>query len=317
MFNTVLIVDEVHQILLETLDKKGITYTYLPKISLSEAKNIINNYSGIIIRSKFKIDKEFIDLSPKLKIIGRVGAGLENIDTEYCRSKNIKVVNSPEGNRDAVGEHALGMILLLFNKLKQADLQIRNGIWDRENNRGIELAGKTIAIIGYGNMGSAFAKKLSGFDVNVIAYDKYKTNFSDKYVKEVTLNEVFENADVVSLHTPLTEETKYLINSNFIQKFKKPIYIINTARGQSLNIADLVSELKNGKVLGACLDVLEYEKLNFENIAGNNSSESFSYLLNSEKVVLSPHVAGWTDESYVKISKVIADKFIVFSQFYI
>ena len=312
MSNTVLIVDEVHQILLETLDKNGVTYTYLPKISLPEAKTIISSYFGIIIRSKFKIDKEFIDLSPKLKIIGRVGAGLENIDTEYCNNKNIKVVNSPEGNRDAVGEHALGMILSLFNKIKQADLQIRNSVWDRENNRGIELAGKTIGIIGYGNMGSAFAKKLSGFDVNVIAYDKYKTNFSDKYVKEVTLNEMFENVDIISLHTPLTDETKYLINSDFIQKFKKPIYIINTARGQSLNITDLVSELKNAKVLGACLDVLEYEKLNFENIASNNSSESFSYLLNSEKVVLSPHVAGWTDESYVKISKVIADKFISF-----
>ena len=312
MSNTVLIVDEVHQILLETLDKKGITYTYLPKISLPEAKAIISNYSGIIIRSKFKIDKDFIDLSPNLKIIGRVGAGLENIDTEYCNNKNIKVVNSPEGNRDAVGEHALGMILSLFNKIKQADLQIRNGVWDRENNRGIELAGKTIGIIGYGNMGSAFAKKLSGFDVNVMAYDKYKNNFSDKYVKEVTQNEIFKDADIISLHTPLTDETKYLINSDFIQKFKKPIYTINTARGQSLNIADLVNELKNGKVLGACLDVLEYEKLNFENIASNNSSESFSYLLKSEKVVLSPHVAGWTDESYVKISKVIADKFISF-----
>ncbi len=312
MSNTILIVDEVHKILLDILNRNNITYTYQPKITLAEAKAIISSYSGIIIRSKFKIDKKFIDLSPKLKIIGRVGAGLENIDTEYCNNKNIKVVNSPEGNKDAVGEHALGMILSLFNKLKQADLQIRNGIWDRENNRGIELAGKTIGIIGYGNMGSAFAKKLSGFDVNVIAYDKYKTNFSDKYVKEVELNEIFENADIISLHTPLTEETKYLINFEFIRNFKKQIYIINTARGQSLNIADLVNELKTGKILGACLDVLEYEKLNFENIANNNISDEYNYLLNSEKVILSPHVAGWTNESYVKISKIIAEKFTAF-----
>jgi len=312
MSNTVLIVDEVHQILLETLEKNNISYTYSPKINLSEAKAIISNYKGIIIRSKFKIEKEFIDKSKNLKIIGRVGAGLENIDIKYCSKKNIKVVNSPEGNRDAVGEHALGMILSLFNKLKQADLQIRNGVWDRENNRGIELAGKIVGIIGYGNMGSAFAKKLSGFDVKVIAYDKYKINYTDKYVKEVSLNELFEKADIISLHTPLTKETKYLINSDFISNFKKPIYIINTARGQSLNINNLVNELKNGNVLGACLDVLEYEKLNFENIANNNISESFSYLLSSDKVVLSPHVAGWTNESYVKISKIIADKFINF-----
>ena len=312
MANSILIVDEVHQILLEMLDEKAISYKYLPKINLSEAKEITSNYIGIIIRSKFKIDKEFIDLSQKLKIIGRVGAGLENIDLEYCKEKNIKVVNSPEGNRDAVGEHAIGMILSLFNKLKQADLQIREGVWNRETNRGIELAGKTVGIIGYGNMGSAFAKKLLGFDVNVIAYDKYKTNYSDDYVKEVSLNEIFEKTDILSLHTPLTEETKYLINSEFVKKFKKPIYIINTARGQSLNISDLVRDLKNKKVLGACLDVLEYEKLNFENIANNNSSESFTYLLKSDNVILSPHVAGWTDESYVKISKVIAEKFIDF-----
>jgi len=312
MANSILIVDEVHQILLEMLDEKAISYKYLPKINLSEAKEITSNYIGIIIRSKFKIDKEFIDLSQKLKIIGRVGAGLENIDLEYCKEKNIKVVNSPEGNRDAVGEHAIGMILSLFNKLKQADLQIREGVWNRETNRGIELAGKTVGIIGYGNMGSAFAKKLLGFDVNVIAYDKYKTNYSDDYVKEVSLNEIFEKTDILSLHTPLTEETKYLINSEFVKKFKKPIYIINTARGQSLNISDLVRDLKNKKVLGACLDVLEYEKLNFENIANNNSSESFTYLLKSDNVILSPHVAGWTNESYVKISKVIAEKFIDF-----
>ena len=312
MANSVLIVDEVHPILLEIFDKEGISYTYLPKITLSKAKKTTHDYSGIIIRSKFKIDKEFVDLSSNLKIIGRVGAGLENIDTNYCENKNIKVVNSPEGNKDAVGEHAIGMILSLFNKLKEADIEIRNGVWDRENNRGIELSGKTVAIIGYGNMGSAFAKKLSGFDVNVIAYDKYKTNYSNNFVKEVTLNDVFEQADIVSLHTPLTEETKYLINSDFINKFKKPIYIINTARGQSLNISDLVNELERGKVLGACLDVLEYEKLDFENIANNNISEPFTYLLNSEKVILSPHVAGWTNESYIKISKVIAEKFIKF-----
>jgi len=309
MFYNVLIVDEVHNVLLQSFDKNNIKYSYLPNITLDETINIISKYTGIIIRSKFKIDKKFINKATNLKIIGRVGAGLENIDVKYCNTKNIKVVNSPEGNRDAVGEHAIGMLLSLFNKLKNADTQIRNGIWDREINRGLELSGKTVGIIGYGNMGSAFAEKLSGFNVNVIAYDKYKNNFSNKFVKEVSLNEIFNKADILSLHTPLTEETKYLINTEFINKFRKKIYIINTARGASLNINNLVIAIKSGKVLGACLDVLEYENLNFENIITKNESEDFSYLLKSERVILSPHIAGWTNQSYIKISQIIADKF--------
>jgi D-3-phosphoglycerate dehydrogenase len=281
----------------------------LPKIKLDEVLQISKTISGIIIRSKFKIDKKFIDTAVNLKIIGRVGAGLENIDTQYCKVKNIEVVNSPEGNRDAVGEHALGMILSLFNNLNKCNNQLKLGIWDREGNRGIELSGKTVGIIGYGNMGSAFAEKLSGFNVNVIAYDKYKFNYSNNFAKETNLDEIFEKTDVLSIHTPQTEETINMINSEFISKFRKNIYIVNTARGKIVNTNDLVSQLKTGKILGACLDVLEFEKLNFEEIFGNNSSQSFNYLVNSEKVLLSPHVAGWTNESYYKISKIIANKF--------
>lgn len=309
MNNSVLIVDEVHPILLETFNQNNIQYTYLPKIKLDEVLQISKTISGIIIRSKFKIDKKFIDTAVNLKIIGRVGAGLENIDTQYCKVKNIEVVNSPEGNRDAVGEHALGMILSLFNNLNKCNNQLKLGIWDREGNRGIELSGKTVGIIGYGNMGSAFAEKLSGFNVNVIAYDKYKFNYSNNFAKETNLDEIFEKTDVLSIHTPQTEETINMINSDFISKFRKNIYIVNTARGKIVNTNDLVSQLKTGKILGACLDVLEFEKLNFEEIFGNNSSQSFNYLVNSEKVLLSPHVAGWTNESYYKISKIIANKF--------
>ncbi len=309
MNNSVLIVDEVHPILLETFNQNNIQYTYLPKIKLDEVLQISKTISGIIIRSKFKIDKKFIDTAVNLKIIGRVGAGLENIDTQYCKVKNIEVVNSPEGNRDAVGEHALGMILSLFNNLNKCNNQLKLGIWDREGNRGIELSGKTVGIIGYGNMGSAFAEKLSGFNVNVIAYDKYKFNYSNNFAKETNLDEIFEKTDVLSIHTPQTEETINMINSEFISKFRKNIYIVNTARGKIVNTNDLVSQLKTGKILGACLDVLEFEKLNFEEIFGNNSSQSFNYLVNSEKVLLSPHVAGWTNESYYKISKIIANKF--------
>ncbi len=309
MNNSVLIVDEVHPILLETFNQNNIQYTYLPKIKLYEVLQISKTISGIIIRSKFKIDKKFIDTAVNLKIIGRVGAGLENIDTQYCKVKNIEVVNSPEGNRDAVGEHALGMILSLFNNLNKCNNQLKLGIWDREGNRGIELSGKTVGIIGYGNMGSAFAEKLSGFNVNVIAYDKYKFNYSNNFAKETNLDEIFEKTDVLSIHTPQTEETINMINSEFISKFRKNIYIVNTARGKIVNTNDLVSQLKTGKILGACLDVLEFEKLNFEEIFGNNSSQSFNYLVNSEKVLLSPHVAGWTNESYYKISKIIANKF--------
>jgi len=253
---------------------------------------------------------------------------MENIDVAYATQKGIACVNSPEGNRDAVAEHALGMLLCLFNNITKANAEVKNGKWLREENRGIELCGKTVGIIGYGNMGAAFAQRIQGFGVKVLAYDKYKTNFGNEFVKECSLQEIFEQADVLSLHTPLTEETNYLINDTFINSFKKPIYIINAARGKCLNTADLVKNIESGKVSGACLDVLEYEAVSFEGNAflhsakpskKNKSDEliddkdiprPMQYLMKSDKAILTPHIAGWTHESNIKLAKFLAEKII-------
>ena len=305
----ILIIDEVHNALIDTLSKNH-KLNYQPKINATQVISIISEYDGVIIRSKMKITSEVIDAAKNLKFIARVGAGLENIDVSYAESKNIRVINSPEGNRDAVGEHALGMLLNLFNKINIANTEVKSGIWDREANRGEEIGGKTIGIIGYGNTGSAFAKKLSGFDVEILAYDKYKSNFSNSFVKEVKLNHLFEKADILSFHVPLTNETKQMFSSDFINNFKKEISLINTSRGEVVSTKDLVNALKSKKIKGACLDVLEYEKLSFEDIFKNNNSPEFNYLVNSENVILTPHIAGWTHQSYYKISKIIADKII-------
>ncbi len=276
-----------------------------------ELKMLIPNYEGIVIRSKFKITKEIIESAPNLKCIARAGAGMENIDMVAAKEKNIICVNAPEGNRDAVAEHALGMLLMLFNRLKKADTEIREGKWLREENRGIELKGKTIGIIGYGNTGKAFAQKLQGFGVNILAYDKYKRDYAaTEGVKETGLEEIFEKADLLSLHVPLTEETNYLVDDVFISKFKKNIYIINTARGKCLNTADLVKNLEGGKILGACLDVLEYETVSFESVDFASLPEPIKYLIKSDKVILTPHIAGWTYESNIKIAEVLARKII-------
>ncbi|MEX2379901.1 MAG: NAD(P)-dependent oxidoreductase, partial [Vicingaceae bacterium] len=268
------------------------------------------NYEGAVIRSKFKFDREVFDVAPHLKWIARSGAGMENIDTELAEKRGVKCFNSPEGNRDAVAEHSIGMLLTLFNQLIQADAEVRMGEWNREKNRGIELKGKTVGILGYGFMGGAFAKRLKGFDVNVIAYDKYKSGFGNDFVQEVDLPTLFDQSDVLSLHLPLTEETTFMVNANFINRFKKPIYLINTARGKNVKTADLVTALKSGRVLGACLDVLEYEKTSFESLKTDELTEDFQYLRTSNKVILSPHVAGWTQESYVKLSTVLAEKIL-------
>ena len=262
------------------------------------------------MRSKFKITKEIIDSAPNLKCIARVGAGMENIDLAYARQKGIACVNSPEGNRDAVAEHALGMLLCLFNSITKANAEVHAGTWLREENRGVELCGKTIGIIGYGNMGSAFAQRLQGFDVKVLAYDKYKKGFGNDFVEESSLEELYEKMDILSLHTPLTEETHYLINDEFINRFKKNMYIINTARGKCLNTSDLVKSIQSGKVLGACLDVLEYEAISFEGIDVKEIPAPMQYLMKSGKVILTPHIAGWTHESNVKLAEVLAQKII-------
>ncbi len=308
----IIIVDDNHSYLNKRLQDLNIEFEVDENSSKKEIEKKIANYDGIIIRSRFKIDREFIDKATKLKFIARVGAGLESIDTEYAKEKEIHLISAPEGNRNAVGEHALGMLLSLFNNIKKADLEIRQGKWLREANRGLELEGKTVGLIGYGNMGNAFAKVLKGFNVEVICYD-IKQNVGNENAQQVSLDELFEKTDVLSLHTPHTELTNQMINKAFINRFKKPFYIINTARGTAINTNDLVEALKSGKIKGACLDVLEYEKLSFENFfTDNNLPEAFNYLIKSDKVLLTPHVAGWTVESKYKLAKTIADKIEVF-----
>jgi len=306
----ILLADSNHDILHQTLIKAGFDCDVFWEKSGDELIALLPNYEGLIIRSKFKITKEILDKCPKLRCIGRVGAGMENIDVNYAQSKNIVCLAVPEGNRDAVGEHAIGMLLMLLNHLKKADNEVRNGIWLRAENRGTEIKEKTVGIIGYGNTGSTFAKKLSGFECKILAYDKYKKNFGNEFVTESSLQHIFAEADILSIHLPLTDETKYLVNENFLNQFKKEIYFINTARGKCVNTADLVNALKSGKVKGVCLDVLEYENVSFENISAEKIPESLHYLIHSDKVILSPHIAGWTQESNFKMSKLIAEKMI-------
>ena len=303
-----LIIDSVHPILKNGLEKDGWQCDWCVDDSKDEISSKIGNYDGVVIRSKFPMNKEMIDLSMNLKFIARSGAGLENIDVKYAESKGIKIFNSPEGNRDAVGEQALGMLLNLFQKLNQADAQVRKGIWDREGNRGIELKGKTVGIIGFGNMGRAFAQRLSGFECTVVAYDKYVSGFGNEHVKEVSLEELQEQSDVISFHTPLTDETHYYFNSNFIESCKKPFYLINTARGKIVETAALVQGLESGMVEGACLDVLEYESSSFESTLEGELPVPLEYLLKSNKTLLTPHVAGWTTESYEKLSFFLLEK---------
>jgi D-3-phosphoglycerate dehydrogenase len=304
----ILHIDSNHPLMMEQLKNIGFHNEEDFISSKEEVENKIQNYHGIIIRSRFKIDKVFIDKGVNLKFIARVGAGLESIDCEYALSKGIKLIAAPEGNRNAVGEHTLGMLLSLFNNLNKANNEVKNGQWNREDNRGHELDGKTVGLIGYGNMGKAFAKKLRGFDVDVLCYD-IKEGVADENAKQVSLEEIQNKADVLSLHIPWTPETDKLINSPFINQFKKPFWLINTARGKSVVTADLVEALKDGKIIGAGLDVLEYEKLSFENLFDEeNKNESFEYLRQAENVLLTPHVAGWTFESHEKLAQTIVDK---------
>ena len=276
--------------------------------SKEQIEEKIQDYQGIVIRSRFKIDKIFLDKAINLQFIARVGAGLESIDCEYALSKNIQLIAAPEGNRNAVAEHTLGMILSLFNNLNIADSEIKSGHWNRESNRGHELDGKTIGVIGYGNMGKSFAKKLRGFDVEVLCYD-IQENVGDSNARQVSLEELQQKIDVLSLHIPWTPETDKMIEANFINAFAKPFWIINTSRGKNIVTADLVTALQSGKILGAGLDVLEYEKLSFETLfQEKNTPEAFQYLLNAKNVILSPHIAGWTYESHERLAQVIVDK---------
>lgn len=304
----ILHIDTNHPLLIEQLNELGYINDedYLSPKHIIETK--IHNYDGIILRSRFKIDKQFLDKAVNLKFIGRVGAGLENIDYNYAENKGIKLIAAPEGNRNAVAEHALGMILALFNKFKKANKDVKKGMWLREENRGTELDGKTIGIIGYGNTGKAFAKKLRGFDVEVLCYD-ILSNVADENAKQVSLEELQERADVVSLHVPETPETLKMINKEFINAFKKPFWFINTARGKSLVTGHLVKALKEGKILGAGLDVLEYEKTSFEDLFSDDViPEPLRYVIKADNVIMTPHIAGWTVESNEKLAQTIVSK---------
>jgi len=304
----ILHIDSNHNLLWEQLEQAGFQNEadYTSSKELIETK--IQNYQGIVIRSRFAIDKTFLDKASNLKFIARVGAGLESIDCEYANSKNIHLIAAPEGNRNAVGEHAIGILLSLMNKLNRADKLVREGKWIREGNRGFELEGKTIGIVGYGNMGKSFAKKLKGFDVEVLCYD-IQDNVFDENAKQVSLKELQEKTDILSLHIPWTPETDKLVNYDFINAFNKPFWFINTSRGKNVVTDDLVAALQSGKILGAGLDVLEYEKLSFENLfIATEKPKAFDYLLQAENVLLTPHIAGWTFESHEKLAQVTVDK---------
>ncbi len=306
----ILHLDKNHPLLIEQLSAAGFENDenyYAPKDAIEQ---IIHQYDGIVLRSRFKIDRTFLDAASNLKFIGRVGAGLENIDCEYAEQKGIKLIAAPEGNKTAVAEHALGMLLNLMNKLSYVDKEVRNGVWKREENRGIEIEGKTVGIIGYGNMGKAFAQRLKGFNCKVICYD-IKQHMGDVNAQQVSLDYLQLHSDILSLHTPETPTTHHYINKDFINGFAKSFWLINTARGKSVCTDDLVDALKSGKIKGAGLDVLEYEKSSFENMFSDNElPDAFRYLINAENVLLSPHIAGWTIESKEKLAQIIVDKII-------
>lgn len=299
----ILIADKLHPVFKTEAERLGYEVDDLPNISREETLEIIDRYSGIAIRTKFKIDEELIRAGSKLKFIARAGAGMDNIDLDAAAAQNITCINAPEGNRDAVGEHAIGMLLSIMNNLRKADIEVREGIWDREGNRGIELRDRTVAIIGYGFMGQSFARKLSGFGTQVIAYDKYKTGFSDEYAREVSMEQIVKQADVLSFHIPLTRETRQMVDDEYLFHFRKPIILLNTARGEIVNTAAVLRAIEAGKITGAGLDVLEVEKF-----PGLEELEWFNKLTKNDKVILSPHVAGWSIESYKRISEVLAEK---------
>ncbi|MEC3879356.1 NAD(P)-dependent oxidoreductase [Parapedobacter sp. 10938] len=300
-----LIVDDIHPVFAEKLTAKNIAFDYLPTIGKDEALQIIHQYTGLVIRSKFKVDAAFMDAAPELRFIARGGAGMDNIDDAHARKKGIALVNAPEGNRNAVGEHMVGMLLGLMNNLYRGNAEIGNGLWLREANRGLELAGRTVALIGYGNNGGAMARKLAGFDVKVIAYDKYKTGFSDEYATEATMEEVADQADVLSLHIPLTDASRGMVDAAYLARFRKPIFFLNGARGEIVHIPAILSALDAGRLLGAAFDVLPVEK--FPALA---EQPWYEPLMAHDRVVCSPHVAGWSVESYFKIADVLVEKVI-------
>jgi D-3-phosphoglycerate dehydrogenase len=287
------------------LQEIGYSVDYRPSIRREEIMQILPEYTGILVRSKTPIDAELLRQADQLRFVGRAGAGIDQLDVEELDRRNIAILNAPEGNRDALGEHALGMLLCLANNINTGDLRVRQRVWDREGHRGFEVKGKTVALIGFGQMGSAFAEKLSGLACRVIAYDKYKTNFATDKVEQVSMEDVFEQADIVSFHVPLTTETRTMVNQAYLERFKKPIVLLNTSRGEVVSLSDLLQTIESGKVKAAALDVLENEKLDTLTPA---QKEIFDRLILSDKVLLTPHVGGWTFESYERINAVLVEK---------
>lgn len=305
----VLFLDTVHEILEQRLVQAGWSCTHDYMCSYEALKAKLSEFDGVVIRSRLPLDAGMLEAAPKLKFIARSGSGLENIDLEAAERLGIQVFNSPEGNRDAVGEQAVGMLLMLLNHLKRADAEVREGIWRRAENRGSELSGRTVGIIGYGHMGSAFAEKLRGFGCSILAYDKYKTlHPAGQAVTQVDLATLQRESDVISLHLPLSAETHHFVDDAFIVACAKPFVLINTARGKHVCTESLVRGLDSGAVSGACLDVLEYEKRSFEGLDAASLPEALNRLISNDRVILTPHIAGWTHESYIKLSSVLAEK---------
>ena len=303
----ILIVDKMHSSIVPLLEQQGFIVHYEPKITRKEIIESLVDYHGLIIRSKTSVDADLIQNANELVFVARAGAGIDQLDVKVLESRNIKILNAPEGNRDALGEHALGMLLSIANKIRHADITIRQKVWDREAHRGFEVMGKTVALMGYGQMASAFAEKLSGLGCEVIAYDKYKTDFTSKFVKEVSMEEIFKRTNILSFHVPLTEETRNLADERFLSKFENNIVLLNTSRGEVLNLKDLLKMIDSGKVTAAGLDVLENEKIDHLN---NEQKENFERLIKSDNVLLTPHVGGWTYESYERINEVLVDKIL-------
>ena len=301
----ILVADIMHHSLYPLLEEAGFEAMRRPEITREELKRELPQYDGLIIRSKTRVDEDLLKDAARLKVVARAGAGIDNLDEAVLRARGIGVINAPEGNRDAVGEHCLGMLLSLLNHLRKADNEVRQFIWDREGNRGHELNGKTVALIGYGNMGMTFARKLSGLSCKVLAYDKYKTNYGDKFARESSMDIVYSQADIVSLHIPLTDETRYMADLAFFQNFRKPIYFLNTARGEIVRLSGLVKSFRQGLIRGAGLDVLENEKLDTLN---DEQHMALKFLQSRDDVLFSPHVGGWSYESYVRINEVLVSK---------
>ncbi len=307
MKKKILIAEVCHQILVEELEKAGYQCDFRPELSNEEVRNIIGDYYGLVVRSKVIVDEELVNLAKKLKFVARVGSGMELIDMDYAQKKEILFLNSPEGNRDSVAEHSISLMIALLKNIVKSDRELRQNIWIRQDNRGRELGNQTVALLGYGNTGSAVAQKLSGFNCRVLAYDKYKQNFGNKWVEEVELEQIFEEADVLSIHLPLTRETTYWIGKAFLEKFRKNIFLINTSRGEIVEPSELVECLKNEKVLGAALDVFEKEPLQNLN---EKQKEWMNFFIKSERVILTPHTAGLTSDSYYKLAHILAQKIV-------